>query len=40
MLEKGNAAFRNGEYYEAEDFYTWAVQKQPGAASSQNESET
>ncbi|KAK5111507.1 hypothetical protein LTR85_011855 [Meristemomyces frigidus] len=27
LKEKGNAAFRNGEYLEAEDFYTQAVQK-------------
>jgi len=25
--EKGNVAFRNGEYHEAEDFYTQAIQK-------------
>ncbi|PPJ60760.1 hypothetical protein CBER1_02319 [Cercospora berteroae] len=27
LKEKGNVAFRNGEYHEAEDFYTQAVQK-------------
>lgn len=27
LKEKGNAAFRNGEYLEAEDFYTQAVAK-------------
>ena len=27
LKEKGNIAFRNGEYLEAEDFYTQAVQK-------------
>lgn len=27
LKEKGNAAFRNGEYLEAEDLYTQAVQK-------------
>ncbi|KAF2218013.1 hypothetical protein CERZMDRAFT_92639 [Cercospora zeae-maydis SCOH1-5] len=27
LKEKGNVAFRNGEYNEAEDFYTQAVQK-------------
>lgn len=27
LKEKGNAAFRNGEYLEADDFYTQAVQK-------------
>ena len=27
LKEKGNAAFRNGDYLEAEDLYTQAVQK-------------
>jgi len=27
LKEKGNAAFRNGEYLEAEDLYTQAVQR-------------
>lgn len=27
LKEKGNAAFRDGEYKDAEDFYTQAVQK-------------
>lgn len=27
LKEKGNAAFRNGDYLAAEDFYTQAVQK-------------
>jgi STIP1 family protein 1 len=27
LKEKGNASFRNGEYQEAEDFYTQAIQR-------------
>lgn len=29
LKEKGNASFRNGEFNEAEDFYTQAIQKYP-----------
>jgi STIP1 homology and U-box containing protein 1 len=27
LKEKGNAAFRNGQFNEAEEFYTFAIQK-------------